>query len=117
MHQPIAELTHELKAVELGLSQNRLTPDSIDALIRSVQYHVFPGTTVTVCAITLQNGYAVIGESAAASMENFNKELGEKYAYENARAKIWPLAGYALRNVLLSNMYGLAGHAPTCPVT
>lgn len=109
MHQPIAELSHELKAVEMGLSANRLTPDDIDNLIRHVQYHHFPGTTVTVCAITLANGYAVIGESASATLENFNVQLGQQYAYENARAKIWPLAGYALRNALLSNVYGLSG--------
>lgn len=34
-------------------------------------YYVFPGTTLTVCALTLRNGFQVVGESAAASPENF----------------------------------------------
>lgn len=101
---PLSELTHELTAVQLNQSPNRLTPDYIDSLIKSVQFYVFPNTTVTVCAITLANGYAVIGESAASSAENFNVALGEKYSYENARAKIWPLAGYELRSSLMRNI-------------
>lgn len=50
--------------------------------------------------LTLRNGYHVTGESAAASPENFNEEIGRKIARENARAKIWPLEGYALRTRL-----------------
>jgi hypothetical protein len=39
-----------------GLNAPRLTPDMIDAAIVSEQYHVFTGTTMTVCALTLRNG-------------------------------------------------------------
>ncbi|WP_201799564.1 Gp49 family protein [Sinorhizobium meliloti] len=50
-----------------GLNAPRLNPQMIDEAIASEQYHVFPGTTLTVCALTLRNGYIVTGESAAAS--------------------------------------------------
>ena len=83
-----------------GLTAPRLTPDLIDAAIVSEQYHVFPGTTMTVCALTLKNGFITIGESAAASPENFNQEIGRKIARENARNKIWALEGYNLRSKL-----------------
>lgn len=83
-----------------GLNAPRLNPDMIDAAIASEQYHVFPGTTMTVCALTLRNGYIVTGESAAASPENFDKEIGRKIARENARNKIWALEGYLLREKL-----------------
>lgn len=83
-----------------GLNAPRLTPDLIDAAIHSEQYHVFPGTTLTVCAMTLRNGYIVTGESAAASPENFNQEIGRKIARDNARNKIWGLEGYLLREKL-----------------
>jgi hypothetical protein len=80
-----------------GLSAPRLSPEKIDAVITGEDYHVFPGTTMTVCCLRLKNGFAVIGESAAASPENFDVELGKTIARSNARNKIWALEGYALR--------------------
>ena len=63
-------------------------------------YHVFPGTTLTVCCLTLANGFNVVGESACASPENFDEALGRKIARDNAKGKIWALEGYALRNTM-----------------
>lgn len=83
-----------------GLNAPRLNPELIDSVIVSESYHVFHGTTVTVCCLTLLNGYCVIGESASASPENFNAELGRKIARDNARNKIWSLEGYLLRSKL-----------------
>lgn len=83
-----------------GLSAPRLTPALIDATILSEDYYVFPGTTMTVCALKLRNGFIVIGESAAASPENFDQEIGRKIARDNARQKIWALEGYLLRERL-----------------
>lgn len=83
-----------------GLNAPRLNPQMIDDTIAAEQYHVFPGTTMTVCALSLRNGYIVTGESAAASPENFDKEIGRKIARDNARNKIWALEGYLLRNKL-----------------
>jgi hypothetical protein len=87
----------ETEIQEKGLNAPRLTPDLIDAAIASEQYHVFPGTPLTVCCLTLQNGYCVTGESAAASPTNFDEEIGRKIARQNARDKIWALEGYLLR--------------------
>ncbi|ENZ1760038.1 Gp49 family protein [Pseudomonas aeruginosa] len=83
-----------------GLSAPRLTPDLIDAAIVGADFHIFPGTTVTVCCLTLRNGFTVIGESACASPANFDEELGRKIARDNARNKIWQLEGYLLRQRL-----------------
>ena len=83
-----------------GLNAPRLTPQMIDDAIVAGDYHVFPGTTVTVCCLTLRNGFTVIGESACASPENFDAELGRKIAHDNARNKIWQLEGYLLRQRL-----------------
>lgn len=83
-----------------GLNAPRLTPDHIDAQITSEAYHVFPGTTLTVCALTLRNGFHVVGESAAASPANFDEAIGRKIARDNARQKIWSLEGYLLRSKL-----------------
>ncbi len=80
-----------------GLTAPRVTPSRIDEVIKSAQYHVFPGTTVTVCCIALVNGFNVVGESACASPENFDTELGIKIAFDNAKQKIWALEGYLLK--------------------
>lgn len=90
----------EQELQEKGKTAPRLTPDAIDAQIVAEQYHVFPGTTLTVCALTLANGFQVVGHSAAASPENFDEEIGRKIAHGNARQKIWPLEGYRLRSML-----------------
>jgi hypothetical protein len=83
-----------------GLTAPRLTPADIDAAILAVQFHVFPGTQLTVCCMTLRNGFTVTGESACVSHENFNAEIGERIARENAKQKIWALEGYMLRERL-----------------
>lgn len=55
---------------------------------------------LTFCVLVLKNGFTVTGESACASPENFNAEIGKRIARENAVAKIWPLMGYELRSKL-----------------
>ena len=53
---------------------------------------------LTFCILRLKNGFTVTGESACASPENFDAELGRKIARQNAVNKIWPLEGYLLKN-------------------
>lgn len=83
-----------------GLTAARVTPADVDAAIVSDHYWVPAGTTLTVCVLKLRNGFTVTGESACASPENFDADLGCKIARDNARQKIWALEGYALRNKL-----------------
>lgn len=83
-----------------GLNAPRLTPKNIDDVIVDEDYYVFPRTTLTVCCLKLQNGFVVTGESAAASPENFDVEIGRKIARENARNKVWALEGYLLRELI-----------------
>jgi hypothetical protein len=92
--------TVEQEIQRKGLTAARVTPDRVEAVIEHALYHVFEGTTTTVCCLLLKNGFAVIGESACASPANFDAELGRRVARENAKAKIWALEGYALRERL-----------------
>ncbi len=94
------EIEQEIQ--DKGLTAPRVTQARIDSLIVDEDYHVFPGTTVTVAILILKNGFTVTGESACASPENFDEELGRKIAREQARNKIWALEGYALREKLNS---------------
>ena len=96
----MTEQAIEKEIQEKNLNALRLTPDDIDATIIAEQYHVFVGTTLTVCCLTLRNGFTVTGESACASPENFDAEIGRMIARENARNKIWMLEGYLLKERL-----------------
>ena len=55
---------------------------------------------LTFCVLVMRNGFTVTGESACASPENFDAELGRKIARQNAINKMWPLMGYALKERL-----------------
>ena len=99
-----------------GLSAPRLTPDYIDSQIVDEFYHgpldsipsdrLMSNTAytslkcLTFCTLVLRNGFTVTGESACASPENFDAEIGKKIAYQNAREKIWMLEGYLLKEKL-----------------
>ena len=100
----------------------RVTPADIEAEIASTHYFVasdaiqhenavheyrygdgwkLGGTQLlTFCVIQLRNGFTVTGESACASPENFNVEIGRRIARENAVAKLWTLLGFSLRQRL-----------------
>lgn len=106
-----------------GLTAPRITPADIEANIVSEHYFtaedgrlgayrnnadVYQGTTtgypalslLTFCVLVLRNGFTVTGESACASPENFDAEIGRKIARQNAVSKIWPLMGYELKSKL-----------------
>lgn len=59
-----------------------------------------PLELLTFCVLVLSNGFTVTGESACASPENFDSEIGRKIARQNAVSKMWPLLGYALKERL-----------------
>lgn len=100
-----------------GLTAPRVTPADVEANITSVHYFTavdghnavsekiirevdHPLCLLTFCVIVLRNGFTVTGESACASPENFDAELGRDIARKNAVAKIWPLMGYELRSYI-----------------
>ncbi|WP_186158984.1 Gp49 family protein [Burkholderia gladioli] len=114
----------EREIIEKGKTAPRVTPDGIDAVITSEFYFTaadgyraspcydpngdpcvpLPAPAalelLTFCVLVLRNGFTVTGESACASPENFDAEIGRKIARQNAVAKIWPLEGYLLKQRL-----------------
>jgi len=101
--QELMSLTHadiEREANEKGLNAPRVTQELVESRIVREQYYQFPDTTVTVCLLTLKNGFSVHGVSAAASPENFDEELGRKIARDRAESEIWKFEGYLLRERL-----------------
>jgi hypothetical protein len=117
-----AAIEQEIQAK--GKTAPRVTPADIEANIAASHYftakdgvigdlftsglidepdgHAMPESLglLTFCVLTLRNGFTVTGESACASPENFDAEIGRKIARENAVQKVWPLMGYALKQQL-----------------
>lgn len=87
-----------------GATAPRVTKADIDANIahvETVRHVTHSGQVLRWAIITLKNGFAVTGRpSAAVCPENDNVTIGEKVAYDNAYAEIWPLMGYALKDRL-----------------
>lgn len=73
-----------------GSVNGRLTPNAIPE----------PLYLLTFCVLILENGFTVTGESACASAENFDADIGREIARRNAVNKVWPLLGYELRTKL-----------------
>lgn len=118
----------EQKIQEKGLSAPRVTPQHVDEEIASVHFFTAaqgvakanderafhnggtidtqtheppaPLRLLTFCVLVLNNGFTVTGESACASPENFDAEIGRDIAFEKAKEKIWPLLGFRLRDQL-----------------
>lgn len=61
-----------------------------------------PMFLMTLCVLTMSNGFVVVGKSAPASAANYDREKGQTFAYEDAIRQLWPLEGYALRERLSS---------------
>lgn len=101
---PKAKWSHEM-AQEIARGSywgkqpvDRVTVESIEAkIVREDFFTGVNGNTLTICILTLANGFTVTGESACVDPRNFDPELGKKYAREAAFEKIWPLEGYLLR--------------------
>lgn len=78
-----------------------LRPLSEDPDLRTTTV-IGPLSLLTFCVLVLKNGFTVTGESACASHENFDAEIGRKIARANAVQKMWPLLGYELKSRLQS---------------
>ena len=83
--------TPETKPQRTAVSLN-----DIQAKVQKTVYTVLPETTTTVCQLFMENGYLILGTSACVDPAKYNQALGEKYAYEDAINKAWPLEGYLL---------------------
>lgn len=95
------------KLIEAGIVVNatgpRLTPSHIDAAVLNEAFHVFPGSTVTVCMLTLRNGAKVLGHNYG-SIDTTQQDwpTGRREARAMAVEKVWELEGYLLRETLSS---------------
>jgi hypothetical protein len=83
--------------------KDHLTQEDINAKIKDAKFTVLEDGRTTICNLYLENGFTVRGESACVSKENFNKNIGEQIAFENAKEKVWELEGYLLAENIYSS--------------
>lgn len=82
------------------IKKNKLTLEDIERKIVDKKFTILEDGKTTICNLYLQNGFTVRGESACVDPANFDKNIGEKIAYENAVDKVWQLEGYLLQENL-----------------
>jgi len=95
---------------EAAPSKARVTSEDIEfalAHATKVYYHRIPDTTTTICAVTLTNGFTVVGKSAAVSPENFDENIGRDVAMDNVRDQLWELLGFRLKQALYEGRAGV----------
>lgn len=88
----------ELKAALSALPGQRVTEEYIKSRIKTVEY--VGHEILTICVMKFDNGFMLIGHSAPAAPENYRREIGERYAYDNAFKQAWQLFGFLLRETL-----------------
>lgn len=117
----------EKEIQDKGKTAARVTPADIEANIETETYFTAADGAIeageafhdslrllTFCVLVLRNGFTVTGESACASPENFDAEIGRKIARANAVQKIWPLMGYELRSQLARKVECTCGPNECC---
>lgn len=82
-----------------ALLSAKITKDGIKSRIARADYFVIPGTTTTICNITMLNGFSVSGESNCVDTVPFDEAIGRDRAYRKALGKLWALEAYAAAEV------------------
>lgn len=86
-------------------TEHRVTLDSMLTRIKEEDY-ISPSIAphLTLCILLLDNGYLLVGKSVPADPENFDREIGRRFAREDAIRSMWPLEAYALRERLTGKL-------------
>lgn len=79
----------------------RIALKYIESRITEVE-HIWPrgAPHMTIAVVYLDNEFILVGKSTPADPQNFDRELGKKFAYEDAIRQAWPLFAFSLRDAL-----------------
>ena len=89
------------RAASVAQTERRITVDDMKRRIVNTEY-LNPNSCphMTLCIVTLETGFTLVGKSAPADPANFDKDLGRQFAYEDVIRQMWPLEGYLLANYI-----------------
>ena len=82
----------------------KVTEEQVENKIVKQDFIQPRGTTLTICILTLENGYTVVGTSACVSPETFKELTGRQIARKKAADKVWTLEGYLLAEKLYKDV-------------
>lgn len=115
MHPATAALQAEDQRAAEGAAHPRVSLQSMQAKMRNVRFmrpgmhiNAFEATDldpITLCFVTMDNGFVVVGKSAPASMANFDAEKGREFAYKDAVDQLWAFEGYLLRENIVAQEF------------
>ena len=78
----------------------KVTKNELEAAIKGETYTLLPNERTTICQLTLDNGFTIEGSSSCVSKENYDREIGERIARDNAINGLWQLLGFRLADRL-----------------
>lgn len=95
-HKSSLQVTDEAAAA-VQKTPHRVSLDSIMSKVEHTDY-INPDRHphMTICLITMENGFVLVGKSTPADPQNFDAELGKKFAKDDALRHAWPLEAYLL---------------------
>lgn len=82
------------------MTPNKVTIQSILDKVKAVRYTLLDDGRTTICQLTLENGYTVLGQASVVDIANFDLAKGQKFAFDDAVRQVWPLEGYLLAEML-----------------
>lgn len=78
---------------------NKITKEFLESEIIAVEYKRL-SERLTHCTITVKNGFQFTGESACVEPTNYDEDIGNKIAYDNAFGKMWMPYGFWMHKAL-----------------
>jgi hypothetical protein len=76
---------------------NTITNDHIESIIANEHYDYKQDLGMTLCFLTLKNGFIVHGEAHILVYEWYDEKISKERARNNAKDKIWVLEAYLLK--------------------
>ena len=76
---------------------SKVTAESIGRRIVSTEYYRWPGKTLTLALITLDNGFTSLGQSACVDPANYDEAIGKHVAIGRIKDRLWGHLGFVLQ--------------------
>ena len=83
------------------MTDNKVTALDTEKAVKSEEYvYAESAPTLTICVLTVDNGFAVVGVSACVDPANFDPVIGREIAYKDALGKFQSYLGFRLAEKL-----------------
>lgn len=93
-----------MNTMEIRKHVRKIDVAELTDLIATAEYHNPEGTTVTLCYLHLNCGITLTGTSGCLNPDDYDAEIGQKIAHDNAFKQLWQLEGYARMRVFIDGL-------------